>query len=235
MESFAADLSHELKNPLASIRVATEILSDDQEPADRRRFLEVIQAEVARMENLVSGVREVTFVEANIEREERGPLLLNRFLKEFLEGLELRLGGRVALKFEGFEVPVYAEASPERLTQVMENLIENAVSFSQEGAPVIVRLLQEQEWAVISVRDFGPGIPAEHQGRIFDRFFSHRAGEHGSKSQHIGLGLAIVKAVVEGYGGRLSVRNASDQGSIFEFRLRSTPQGKVVTPSNSDS
>jgi len=219
IEFFASDLSHELKNPLASVRSATELLRDEQDPEDRGRFLGIIETEVARMENLISRVREVTFVDSNIEKEPRQPLCLNHFLKAFLEGYELLHEGSVELKLQSPSSLVYVSVGPERLTQVMENLLDNAVSFSSEGSSIHVSLREETGWAVVLVRDFGPGIPEEHQERIFDRFFSHRAEDRGSKSQHVGLGLAIVRAIIEGYGGRVLARNAPEGGAIVEFRI----------------
>jgi two-component system sensor histidine kinase ChvG len=222
IESFASDLSHELKNPLAAVRTATELLHDVHDQDDRRRFLEVIETEVARMEHLISRVREVTFVDSNIEREVRQPLCLNHFLKEFLEGLELLHGGAVRLRLERPSSLVYVKVSPDRLTQVMENLLDNAISFSADGSPIDVHLREEERWAIVSVRDFGPGIKQEDQERVFDRFFSNRTAEAGSRSHHVGLGLAIVRAIVEGYGGKVLARNAPDGGAVLEFRLRST-------------
>jgi two-component system sensor histidine kinase ChvG len=224
IESFASDLSHELKNPLASIRAATELLREEQEITDRRRFLEVIETEVARMENLISKVREVTFVDSNIQSEPRSALCLNQFLEEFLTGLELQHGDEVNLTFESPASLIFVDVHADRLTQVMQNLIDNAASFTRKGSSVDTRLLQQEQWAIISVTDSGPGVPPEHQERIFDRFFSYRAGDD---EHHVGLGLAIVKAIVEGYGGKIMLRETPGRGATFEVRLKAMNRFKI--------
>jgi len=227
IESFASDLSHELKNPLASIRTATELAKDVRNPSDRKRFLQVIETEVARMEHLISRVQEVTSVDSNIEQETRQILCLNHFLKEFLEGFELLHCGDVTMRFESPESLLHVEVYPDHLAQVLENLLVNSVSFSAENSPIDVSLAQSQQWAVVSIKDYGPGIPEEHREKIFDRFFSHRPGEQGAKSHHAGLGLAIVRAIVEGYGGKVEAVSVPGNGAMFNFRLKLASQVKI--------
>jgi signal transduction histidine kinase len=104
----------------------------------------------------------------------------------------------------------------------MENLVDNAVSFTPKDTSVEVELSEQGQWASISVTDSGPGIPPEHEERIFDRFFSYRMedGEH-----HVGLGLAIVKAIVEGYGGSVAVQDAPGRGATFVVMLKTEASG----------
>jgi two-component system sensor histidine kinase ChvG len=140
-----------------------------------------------------------------------------------------RAAGAVRLELEPPAEPVAVHASPDRLAQVVENLLDNAVSFSPPGGTVAVRLAREGSEAVLTVRDQGPGIPPEHLGRIFDRFFSYRprqgagAAEPGARpgalGRHAGLGLAIVKAIVEGYGGSVAAANGAGGGAVLEVRL----------------
>ena len=99
--------------------------------------------------------------------------------------------------------PVEVMARPERLVQVFENLITNAVSFSPPGGKVLVEMTLRDDRVLIAISDQGPGIPPEHLERIFERFFSYRPGESKAGSAHTGLGLAIVKAIVENHGGRV--------------------------------
>jgi two-component system sensor histidine kinase ChvG len=124
-------------------------------------------------------------------------------------------------------------ASPERLTQVFENLLDNAVSFSPEGGRVNIAISEQGEAAIIRYQDEGPGIPEEQEERIFDRFVSLRTGgaatskvtygrrDESSKEEHLGLGLSIVKTIVDGYGGSVSALNRSDgeTGACFEVTL----------------
>ena len=219
IESFASDVSHEFKNPLASIRSATELLAEVDEPADRQRFLAMVQKEVARMEGLLSGVREITEIDAQLESERIAPVALESLLREIVEGRCLRADNRVKINLDAaFEEgeTVLVRASPERLTQVIENLLDNAQSFSPAGGTVDVRLARENGAGIILVEDQGPGIPETHRDRIFDRFFQYRPqGRNG----HTGLGLAIVKAIVDGYGGSIRARNRPEGGARFEVRL----------------
>jgi two-component system, OmpR family, sensor histidine kinase ChvG len=219
IESFAADVSHEFRNPLTAIRAATEMLSEVEDPVERRRFLHMVQRDVARLENLLSTVREVTRIDANLEREERARMVLNDWLPQLVEGFRLRDGERVRLALELPPEEVAVRARPERLAQVFENLLDNALGFSPPGAPVELSLRREGQEALVAVRDHGPGIPEEHRERIFHRFFSHRPGELAARTPHTGLGLAIVRAVVEGYGGSVGARNAPGGGALFEVRL----------------
>lgn len=218
IESFASDVSHEFKNPLASIRSATELLAEVDEPADRQRFLAMVQKEVARMEGLLSGVREITEIDAQLETERIAPVALESLLREIVEGRCLRADNRVKINLDADfeEEPILVRASPERLTQVIENLLDNAQSFSPDGGTVDVRLARENGAGIILVEDQGPGIPETHRDRIFDRFFQYRPqGRNG----HTGLGLAIVKAIVDGYGGSIRAWNRPEGGARFEVRL----------------
>ena len=119
-------------------------------------------------------------------------------------------------------------ASPERLTQVFENLLDNAASFSGGGSAVRVALGRSREGdAVVTVSDEGPGIPPAHADRIFDRFFSYRpeADSGGEDRRHTGLGLAIVRTIVEGYGGSVAAANNPERGATFTVRLPASRTG----------
>ena len=142
-ESFAADLGHELKNPLASIRSATEILAEVDTAAERRRFLALVQREVARMEHLVTGSRELARIDAGIETEERRPVELNGFLAGIVEGYRLRAGSGPGIAFAPAPEPLSTLGVPERLTAVFENILDNARSFSPPAGTVRLHLARE--------------------------------------------------------------------------------------------
>jgi len=216
IESFASDVSHELKNPLAAIRGATELLAEVEDPADRQRFLGMVQKEVARMEGLLSSLREITEIDAQLESEKTRTVALDGLLREIVEGRCLRADNRLEIKLDMPPQPVLVQASPERLTQVFENLLDNAASFSPPGGMVEVRLTRENGAGLVLVDDRGPGIPETHIDRIFDRFFRYRPD---SRNGHTGLGLAIVKAILDGYGGSIVARNRPEGGARFEVRL----------------
>ncbi|MCU0303713.1 MAG: ATP-binding protein [Thermoanaerobaculales bacterium] len=217
-ESFAADVSHEFKNPLAAIRTATEMALEVDDPAERRRFLGMIQSDVARMERLINEAREISRIDARIDEEELERVALDRLLAGVVEAFRLRRGGRgpsFELEVPGPEVAVTASA--DRLTQVFENLLANAVSFSPPGAAVTVALELAGDRAVVTVADRGPGIPEEHLERIFDRFFSYRPDRSGDG--HSGLGLSIVKALVEAYHGTVRATNRPAGGAVISVEL----------------
>jgi two-component system, OmpR family, sensor histidine kinase ChvG len=214
-EAFASDVSHEFKNPLASIRMATEMLSQVETPNERARFLRVAESEIARMESLLSQVREITMIDAEIQKEEKTQVDIAQLLRRIVEGFRLREKDRVTFDLKIPDQPLVANASEDRLLQVFENVLDNAVSFSSN---VDVSATNGDRTVTVRVRDHGPGIPAENLDRIFDRFFTYRPEEHRNH-RHTGLGLSIVKAIVEGYGGSVSAANETDGGALLEVRL----------------
>ena len=215
METFTSDLSHEFKNPLASIRTANDMVADVVDPAVRKRFVQMIDQEVARMERLLSGVREISRIDVQLVREERRPVDLRELLTKIVEGFRLREGERVQFELDVSGDPS-VEASEDRLLQVFENLLDNAVGFSPDGGTVHVTAAAHEGTVVARVSDEGSGIAEPHRNRIFDRFFTYRPDT--VRRAHTGLGLAIVKAIVEGYGGTINAMNA-ERGAVFEIRL----------------
>jgi two-component system sensor histidine kinase ChvG len=217
-ESFAADVSHEFKNPLAAIRTATEMALEVDDPAERRRFLGMIQSDVARMERLINEAREISRIDARIDEEELERVALDRLLAGVVEAFRLRRGVRgPTFELDLPDAEVAVTASADRLTRVFDNLLANAVSFSPPGGTVTVSLRVAGNRAVATVADRGPGIPEEHLERIFDRFFSYRPD--GSGDGHSGLGLSIVKAVVEAYHGAVRAANRSAGGAEISVEL----------------
>ena len=220
IETFASDVSHELKNPLASIRNANEMLADVASPSDRRRFVRIVEQEVARMERLISGVREVSLVDARLGQEVRSEVALGQLLTSIVEGFRLREGARVQFELTVPDTRLAVDAAEDRLIQVFENVLDNAASFSPRGGTVRVSVTDEEQSIVTRIADDGPGISDAHLERIFDRFFTYRPDASREESGgHTGLGLAIVKAIVEGYGGAIGVTTAAGGGAEFEIRL----------------
>ncbi len=218
IESFASDVSHEFKNPLAAIRNATELLAEVEDPAERQRFIRMAQRDIARLEHLLSGVREITRIDAELDQQAVEPVALERLLRGLIERYEMlpaqNAGYRLTLPGE----PAVVEADPERLSRVFENLLDNAVSFSPPGEEIAIALETRDREAVVSIRDRGPGIPEEHLEKIFSRFFSYR--RNGTEGDgHTGLGLAIVKSIIEAYGGGVRATNHDDGGAVFVTTL----------------
>jgi two-component system, OmpR family, sensor histidine kinase ChvG len=219
VEAFAGDVSHELKNPLASIRSAAEMLEEVEEPEQRRELLDLVQREVARLEHLLKEVREMARLDAQVDGEARPTVQLEALLPSLVEGARRRVPAGVAIELELDDRPVPVRAAPERLAQVVENLLDNATSFAPAGTAVSVRLVRGATRARLYVRDRGPGIPEQHLQKVWSRFFSYRPPGIADGKPHTGLGLAIVKAIVEGYGGSVSAMNRDDGGAEFEVTL----------------
>jgi len=221
IESFAADLAHELKNPLAAVRSAAELARATRDPGQRERLLARIEADVRRIETLLADARELARIDARLEEEERETVPLVRLAENVAESLCLARGegpGRIVV--EAGPGPPSVEAAPHRLAEVLENILANALDFSPPGEPVRVTVRRDGPWAVVEVADRGPGIPVEHLDRIFTRFFSWRPEGDGD---HTGLGLATVRAIVEGYGGTVSASNREGGGAVLAVRLPAVP------------
>jgi len=220
LQSFSADVSHELKNPLASIRTAAEMMADSDAPDERRRFFELMRRDVARLERLVSGLRDVARVEGQIEADAIAPVDVAALVREFIDAARLSPARDVRVQLAG-AAPATVLASRDRLGQVIDNVLSNAVGFSPAGAAVTVTLDVAGRHARLTIDDEGPGIPEGHLERVFERFFSYRPGE--AAREHVGLGLAIARQIVERYGGTITAANRAPRGSRFEILLPVAP------------
>jgi two-component system sensor histidine kinase ChvG len=209
IESFAADVAHELKNPLTSLRSAVETLPLAKTDQSRARLLAVIEHDVRRLDRLISDVSDASRLDAELQRQEAAPVDLVRLLNTVVTiANEVRRDNNVtvALSFEGsgpgtFMVPGHDS----RLGQVFDNLIDNARSFSAEGGGVRVICRRLRNHLEIVVDDDGPGIRPDALEKIFDRFYTDRP--HQGFGQNSGLGLSISRQIVEAHGGRIRAEN----------------------------
>jgi two-component system sensor histidine kinase ChvG len=219
IESFAADVSHEFKNPLASIRTATEMLAEVDEQEQRKRFLRMVELEIARMESLLAGVREITMIDAQLTTEVRTRVDVRALLERIVDGFRMRERANVSIALELPPDPCEVNASEDRLIQVFVNVLENAISFSPAGGVVTITASCDASTIVTTIADQGSGIADADLPRVFDRFFTHRPDASRPRASHTGLGLAIVKAIVDGYGGSITPSNNANGGATFEIRL----------------
>ncbi|MEO6598458.1 MAG: ATP-binding protein [Polyangiaceae bacterium] len=218
ISAFAADVAHEFKSPLTSIRGAAELLSegaaDDLEA--RQRFLENIALDAARLDRLVSRLLELSRIDAS----EESPILvdLHALVRRAVERSQGPDGG-VVLDYPSSVQVIFAR--PADLEAALLNLIDNALKFSPPGSPVEVRVSgrPSERFVTIDVIDHGPGIPEANQARIFERFFTTDADRSGT-----GLGLSIVKSVVEALGGTVSVDSSPPQGARLTLCLPVPPR-----------
>lgn len=216
-EAAAAELSHEIKNPLASIRGAAELLAEVSDAEDRKRFSTTIEREVARLQMLLDAVRQSAALDSQLQTEERRPVDLAALLEELARTAAARSGQAIEYRPAAAR-PVLVMAVRERLQQVFDNLLDNAVGFSPPGAVVTLGLEAGEDLATVTVLDRGPGVPPEHTERIFDRFFSYRP-KSDSAGTHTGLGLAIARSIARSYGGELRVENEAGAGARFVVEL----------------
>lgn len=209
IESFAADVAHELKNPLTSLRSAVETLPLAKTKESQQRLLAVIEHDVRRLDRLISDISDASRLDAELQRQETAPVDLHRLLTTVVTvANEVRHddGVSVSLNFEGggpsaFIVPGHDS----RLGQVIDNLIENARSFSSPGGVVRVTARRLKSEVEIIVDDDGPGIRPDAFEKIFDRFYTDRP--HQGFGQNSGLGLSISKQIIEAHGGKIRAEN----------------------------
>jgi two-component system sensor histidine kinase ChvG len=209
IESFAADVAHELKNPLTSLRSAVETLPLAKTKESQARLLAVIEHDVRRLDRLISDISDASRLDAELQRQESEPVDLHQLLNTVVNvANEVRHedGVSVSLAFEGggpsaFMVPGHDS----RLGQVIDNLIENARSFSSAGGAVRVTARRMKNEIEIVVDDDGPGIRPDAIEKIFERFYTDRP--HQGFGQNSGLGLSISKQIIEAHGGKIRAEN----------------------------
>jgi two-component system, OmpR family, sensor histidine kinase ChvG len=221
IERFAADVAHELKNPLTSLRSAVETLPLAKNDQSRARLLEVIQHDVRRLDRLISDISDASRLDAELQRNDRQIVDPAQVLEAVVElQNEVRRDGDVVIRLD---VPkerkvrdrLLVSGHDSRLGQVITNLIDNARSFSPPGGEVRVSCRRVKNWIEIVVKDDGPGIRPDALERIFERFYTDRP-EQGF-GQNSGLGLSISKQIVEAHGGRLWAENRIDPAVLDEF------------------
>jgi two-component system sensor histidine kinase ChvG len=208
IERFAADVAHELKNPLTSLRSAVETLPIAKTESSRARLLAVIEHDVKRLDRLISDISDASRVEAELQRQETNAVDLTKLLTTVVAvANEVRHDDsvKVTLSFEGSLRGFVMPGHDSRLGQVVDNLIANARSFSPPGGTVRITCRRIKNEIEIMVDDDGPGVRPEALEKIFERFYTDRP--HQGFGQNSGLGLSISKQIVEAHGGGLLVEN----------------------------
>lgn len=205
-EQFAADVAHEIKNPLASLRSAVGTLRVIKRDDQRQKLLDVIDHDVRRLDRLVSDISNASRLDSELVKEEEEPF----DLLQMLGNLGQYLGEDAKSKGIDFitdlpDSPVIVHGLEARLAQVFVNLITNAISFCEDGDAIRVWARKRENRVLIVVEDTGPGIPDQALSKIFKRFYSQRPEEHFGNNS--GLGLAISKQIVEAHGGVIWAEN----------------------------
>ena len=225
IERFAADVAHEIKNPLTSLKSAVETAARVADPARRDRLMQIIVEDVQRIDRLIGDISGASRLDAELSRAQGESVDIGRLLETLAEihaatagpgdpRLELALAPGAALRVTGIE---------DRLGQVLRNLIANASSFSPPGGRIVLSARRDGDMVEIAVEDQGPGIPPDGLERIFERFYSARpAGE--KFGTHSGLGLSISRQIVAAHGGSIAAQNIAGPegipaGARFVIRL----------------
>ncbi|RUO99793.1 stimulus-sensing domain-containing protein [Hyphomicrobium sp.] len=232
-EKFAADVAHELKNPLAAARSTAEAMAYAKSDADRAALVQEIQAELKRLNRLINDISSTSRLDAELARQEMQSIDIRTVL-ESINSLFLDMLADDSRKLRMFIEPAPAASymvrgNDSRLGQVFTNLIDNALSFSPEGAMVTVRAKPNGNKVEITVEDEGPGIPPDKLGQIFDRFYSDRPLTDAKRGKNSGLGLSISREIVVSHNGEIFAENRPPdddnirKGARFTVRFPISP------------
>jgi two-component system sensor histidine kinase ChvG len=226
IESFAADVAHEIKNPLSSLRSAVETASRLEDPANQRRLMAIILNDVQRLDRLITDISDASRLDAELGRLELEPVDISAMLSTLAEVHEATRAGnspRLVLAIGKNDRELIVPGIEIRLSQVFRNIIGNAVSFSPPLGEIRLTAWHDGRAVVVAVEDEGPGVPDEKLTAIFDRFYTERPlGEQFGT--HSGLGLSISKQIVEAHRGTIWAENRKNAdgatiGARFSVRL----------------
>jgi two-component system sensor histidine kinase ChvG len=205
-EQFAADVAHEIKNPLASLRSAVGTMRVAKRDDQREKLLDIIEHDVRRLDRLVSDISNASRLDSELVKEEEDTFDLLRLLASLGEHLGAEAGEKgIDFITDLPPQPISIQGLEGRLAQVFVNLITNAISFCEDGDAIRVWVRRRDNRVLVVVEDTGPGIPEDALTKIFQRFYSHRP--EGQFGQNSGLGLAISKQIVEAHGGVIWAEN----------------------------
>ena len=219
IERFAADVAHELKNPLTSMASAMEMMARARDETSRTRLMEIVRGDVKRIDRLITDISDASRLDAELSREVPEPVELSRLLSTIIEIYRMTENPRGVTLALNDELPpeTMVLGQGERFGQVFRNLIDNAISFSPPDGKVTVTARQHEHIATVWVEDEGPGIPPDNLESIFERFYTERPSDTFGKNS--GLGLSIARQITESAGGRIWAenrgppRNAADGAS----------------------
>tara|TARA_B100000575_G_scaffold293922_1_gene307059 strand:- start:4918 stop:6549 length:1632 start_codon:yes stop_codon:yes gene_type:complete len=222
IEKFSADVAHELRNPLTSLRSAIEAFPLIKNKNERLKLIGIIQEDIDRVDRLISDISETSKLDTALTVEEREITDIYEFLHDsiLLQNSRYRTNP-ITLNHDAIGIKLYSVINRDRLNQVFINLFDNARSFSNDGDRIDVNLRGEKDGIYIEVSDLGGGIMGTNIDRIFDRFYTDRPNNVETK-KHSGLGLSIVKQIVDSHEGEVSVKNfklGQRKGARFKIKL----------------
>ena len=220
IEAFAADVTHELKNPLASLRSAVDGLDRVEDPDLRKRLLDVARNDVTRLDRLISDISEAARTDAELARARFEAVDLGPLIQQLVAAWENRREkGSVNIAFaRPRKATAVVMGEPGRLIRAIDNIVDNAISFSPPDGLVEIAAMRVGDEVLVRIDDEGPGVPPEVREAIFNRFHSIRP--EGDFGRHSGLGLAIAQAIVKGHTGEIDVLDRDDAPSGARFIIR---------------
>jgi len=214
IERFAADVSHEIKNPLSSLRSAVETAARVDDPEKQRRLLAIVQEDVQRLDRLITDISAASRLDAELSRLDTERLDLGAMLQS-IAGIEAETkSGGPGLSVDARAGQFFVFGNEGQLVQVFRNLIENAVSFSPGDGAIVISVRRQGDEIIADVADDGRGIPEGKEEAIFERFYTERPDSE-KFGTHSGLGLSISRQIVEAHGGRLVARNRRASGRVI--------------------
>ena len=233
IEGFAADVAHEIKNPLTSLRSAVETAARVSDPEQQRKLMAIIQDDVSRLDRLITDISDASRLDAELSRAEMATVDIAGLVATLKDAYGATAEERkIGLVLDaGDDLPCLVSGLEDRLVQVFRNLIGNALSFSPEGGRITLRIRRRDDDVQVLVEDHGPGIPEGAEEQIFERFYQERPVTE-KFGTHSGLGLSISKQIVEAHGGSICAENHEDfstgcTGARFVVEL---PLGPIDTP-----
>lgn len=221
-EAFAADVSHEIKNPLASLRSALEGVGTVKKPELQKQLLDVANDDVRRIDRLINDISEASRVDAELARTKFDRVDIGKMLDSLLASRESRDQAKpvkIAYARPGSGVAIVM-GDDGRLERVFSNILDNAVSFSPPDGLIEISATRDADEVIVQIEDEGPGVAPPQRSKIFTRFHSDRPDDEAF-GRHSGLGLAIAKTIIEGHEGDISVidKPGGGPGACFEIRL----------------
>ena len=230
-QSFVANVSHELRSPLTSMKGFLEAMMDGTiPPEEHEHYIEIVLSETRRMTAMVNDLLDLARIESGIITVNYEVFDINELVRRTLITFEARISEKrmeLDVRFAAEQTYVYADSN--QISQVLRNLIDNAIKYSPEGRTLLVSTYALRKEVYVTIRDTGVGIPAEDVPHIFDRFYKVEKAHTPSPQVGSGLGLAIVKKIIEAHGQSITVKSARGKGTQFTFTLEKANTLKRVT------
>jgi len=214
--SFAADVSHELKNPLTSLRSAIETLSIIKDKTKKNRLMEIVLEDINRLDRLITDISDASRLDADLSRDETTSINLSKLIEEFIE---IR---KEIIRNVNFKVKVQdgliIRGNQARLIQVFDNLINNAISFSPKNGEINIEAFLKNQKILVKISDQGQGISEGKKETIFDRFYTERPSNE-KFGKHSGLGLSIVRQILLSHNANIYAENKYDDRKVAGARF----------------